>query len=46
MSRYSFSLWDALIVAAYLESGVKRLYSEDFDNSAAAAGVEVINPFA
>ncbi|MGH9898677.1 MAG: PIN domain-containing protein [Pyrinomonadaceae bacterium] len=44
MKQYSFSFWDALIVAACLESGISRLYSEDFDNSAAATGLEVINP--
>lgn len=42
----SLSSWDALIVAACLEAGVTRLYSEDFDDSAGAEGLEVINPFA
>jgi predicted nucleic acid-binding protein len=42
----NLSLWDALIIAACLESGVSRLYSEDFDASTAAiTGVAVINPF-
>ncbi len=45
LTRYSLSFWDAMIVAACLESGVNRLYSEDFDNSAAATGLEIINPF-
>jgi predicted nucleic acid-binding protein len=45
LARYKLSFWDAMIVAACLESGVTRLYSEDFDNSAKAAGLEVINPF-
>ena len=45
MSRYHLSLWDALIVAACLENGVTRLYSEDFDASAATTGLEIINPF-
>ena len=46
LTRYKLSFWDAMIVAACLESGVTRLYSEDFDNSAAATGLEIINPFA
>jgi predicted nucleic acid-binding protein len=45
MNRYSLSPWDALIIAACLESGVTRLYSEDFDASAQAEGLEIINPF-
>jgi len=46
MDSGNLSLWDALIVAACLESGVNRLYSEDFDASTAAlTGVAVINPF-
>ena len=40
------SFWDALILAACIENGVKRLYSEDMDSSLAAfTGVAVINPF-
>lgn len=45
LTRYSLSFWDAMIVGACLECGVTRLYSEDFDNSA-ATGLEIINPFA
>lgn len=45
LSQYSLSFWDAMIVAACLEAGVRRLYSEDFDGSAAATGLEIINPF-
>jgi predicted nucleic acid-binding protein len=46
MRHYSLSSWDALPVAACLEGGVTRLYSEDFDDSARAEGLEVVNPFA
>jgi predicted nucleic acid-binding protein len=46
LHKYSLSFWDALLVAACLEGGVSRLYSEDFDNSVRAEGLEVINPFA
>jgi predicted nucleic acid-binding protein len=46
MIRYSLSSWDALLVAACLEAGVTHLYTEDFDTSVRAEGLEVINPFA
>ena len=46
LRKYSLSFWDAMIVAACLEGGVTRLYSEDFDDSARAEGLEVVNPFA
>lgn len=46
MRRRSLSSWDALLVAACLEAGVTRLYTEDFDDSLRAEGLEVINPFA
>ncbi|MBV9923565.1 MAG: PIN domain-containing protein [Acidobacteria bacterium] len=46
MRRYSLSSWDALLVAACLEVGVTRLYTEDFDDSVRAEGLAVINPFA
>jgi predicted nucleic acid-binding protein len=45
MQRYSLSSWDALIVAACLDGSVTRLYSEDFDASVQAEGLEVVNPF-
>jgi len=46
LAKYQLSFWDALIIAACLEVGVTRLYSEDFDSSARAEGLEIINPFA
>ncbi len=45
LTHYHLSFWDALIVAAYLEGGVTRLHSEDFDDSMRAEGLEVVNPF-
>lgn len=39
------SFWDAMIVAACLEAGVTRFYSEDLPG-AAVAGLEIANPFA
>jgi len=46
LGKYHLSFWDALLVAACLEGGVTRLYSEDFDASARAEGLEIVNPFA
>jgi predicted nucleic acid-binding protein len=45
MERRSISFWDALIVAACLESGVSRLYSEDLDSHHGIDGLEIVNPF-
>ena len=45
MGKYSLSFWDALIIAACLDNGVKRLYSEDFDAYQYVNGLEVVNPF-
>jgi predicted nucleic acid-binding protein len=45
MSSYSLSFWDALIIAACLEAGVIRLYSEDFDAYPRVDGLEIVNPF-
>src|SRR2546423_1367502 len=42
----NLSFWDAMIVAACMEGGITRLYTEDFDNSLSqATGVEIVNPF-
>jgi len=46
MKRHSLSSWDALVVAACLEAGVTRLYTEDFGDFFRAEGLEVVNPFA
>lgn len=45
LSKYSLSFWDAMIIAACLEGGVTRLYSEDFDAYPDIDGLEVVNPF-
>lgn len=45
LSRYSLSFWDATVIAACLEGGVTRLYTEDFDAYPNIAGLEVVNPF-
>lgn len=44
LDTYSLSFWDAMIIAACLEGGVTRLYSEDFDASARVDGLELVNP--
>src|ERR1043165_2824613 len=43
--KYSLSSWDALIVAACIEGGVARLYSEDFDAYSQIESLTLINPF-
>jgi predicted nucleic acid-binding protein len=45
LGSYSLSFWDAMIIAACLERGVTRLYSEDFDAYPQVDGLEVLNPF-
>jgi predicted nucleic acid-binding protein len=42
----NLSFWDAMIVAACMEGGITRLYTEDFDDSVSrTTGVEIVNPF-
>ncbi len=41
-----WSFWDGLIVAACLDAGVTRLYSEDLPGRKPPNGLEIINPFA
>lgn len=40
-----WSFWDAMIIAACIEAGVKRLYSEDLPGRAPADLPEIVNPF-
>lgn len=45
-ATHNLSFWDALLVAACIEGGITRLYTEDFDDSVSKViGVEIINPF-
>ncbi len=44
--QYSFSLYDSLIVAAALEAGCVRLYSEDLQDGQQIQGLTIRNPFA
>lgn len=43
--RFSLSFWDAMVIAACLEGGVTRLYSEDFDAYQQIDGLQLVNPF-
>jgi predicted nucleic acid-binding protein len=45
LDRYSLSFWDAMILAACVTAGVKRLYTEDFGGYAEVEGVEIVDPF-
>ena len=44
-TRYSFSFYDSLIVAAALDAGCKTLYSEDLQHGLQIEGVTITNPF-
>ena len=45
-ASHNLSFWDSLLVAACIEGGVTRLYTEDFDASLSkATGIEIVNPF-
>ena len=43
--RWKFSFYDSLIVAAALEAGCKRLYSEDLQHGQRIEGLRIENPF-
>lgn len=44
IASHSLSWWDALLVAACLEAGVTRLYTEDLSDMR-FKGLEIVNPF-
>ena len=44
-SRYQFSFYDSLIVAAAVEAGCKTLYTEDLTHGQQVEGVIITNPF-
>jgi predicted nucleic acid-binding protein len=44
-SRYGFSFYDSLIVAAALEAGCSRLFSEDLQEGQRIDGLAIVNPF-
>lgn len=44
-TRYRFSFYDSLIIAAALEAGCIRLYSEDLQHGQQIEGLTIQNPF-
>ena len=44
-NRFMFSWWDSLIVAAALQKGCSRLYTEDLQHGQTIDGLTIINPF-
>ena len=44
-ARYRYSFYDSLIVAAALEAGCTRLYSEDLQDGQQIEGLVIQNPF-
>jgi predicted nucleic acid-binding protein len=44
-TNFSLSFWDAMLIAVCLESGVHRLYSEDFSAYPKIDSLEIVNPF-
>jgi predicted nucleic acid-binding protein len=44
-SRYRYSFYDSLIVAAALEAGCDRLLSEDFQDGQVIESLRIENPF-
>lgn len=43
--RYGFSFYDSLIIAAALEAGCTRLYSEDLQQGQQVQRLTIVNPF-
>jgi predicted nucleic acid-binding protein len=43
--KYRFSWYDSLIVAAAIEGGCDRLFSEDFQHGQKIEGLRIENPF-
>jgi predicted nucleic acid-binding protein len=44
-SRFSLSHWDSMIVAACIEAGVTKLYTEDMGSPTKFVSLELENPF-
>ena len=45
-SRHSLSFWDALLIAACIQGGVKVLHTEDMGAPCTIDGLILVNPFA
>lgn len=44
-ARYRYSFYDSLIIAAALDAGCTRLYSEDLQDGQQIEGLKIENPF-
>jgi predicted nucleic acid-binding protein len=44
--RDQVSYWDAMLLAACVEAGVTRLFSQDTQSAPSIRGVQIVNPFA
>lgn len=44
LARHSLSFWGAMIIAACIEGGVRRLYSEDLGDLGHIGSLELVNP--
>ena len=44
-ARYGYGFYDSLIIAAALEAGCTRLYSEDMQHGQRIEGLTIENPF-
>ncbi len=44
-ARDQVSYWDSLLLAACVEAGVTRLYTQDRQSAPTIRGVEIVNPF-
>jgi predicted nucleic acid-binding protein len=44
-ARYGFHVYDALIVAAALDAGCDRLYTEDMQDGQKIEALTIVNPF-
>ncbi len=44
-SRYKYSFWDSMIIAAAAEGGAAELLSEDLADKQKIKGIAIINPF-
>lgn len=44
-ARYGYGFYDSLIIAAALEDGCTRLYSEDLQHGQRIAGITIEDPF-
>ncbi len=46
MTTHQMSYWDSMLLAACIDVGVTRLYTEDMQGRPSIEGIELVNPFA